>query len=158
MKKKCIILLLLCALLLVGCGKDDSDSKSSSNGKDVVESFGKAMLKMDAKKLCNLYHKNSIEKRYDGDVDDCIDSNEDLFDYLKDNGVEYLDYEILGKEEYEDEDFEDIKETVEETYDIPAKDVKKVMKYSVKFEIKGEDDATININVFKIGSKWYMLA
>ena len=55
-------------------------------------------------------------------------------------------------------DVVDFADNIEDAYDIPAKKVKKVVRYKVKFDAKGkENDLKEEIYVVKIGGKWYVM-
>ena len=144
-----VIVVLFIALIAGGTG----------GSKAVVKKYAKAYIKMDEKKICKMQHKKVIEERFDGELSDCYDKLEESFEYLKDNDIKYTKYEITSKKVYDKDDVIDMAEDLEEAYDIPAKKVKKIVRYKVKFDAKGkEDDRKAEIYAVKISGKWYVFA
>ena len=75
MKKKLLVfVLLLSAIFLVGCGKDDDEGSSSKKGasgaKEVLTTFLKAYKKGDAKAACKTLLPEYLEDEYD-DLEEC---------------------------------------------------------------------------------------
>ena len=158
MKKKLLLFVLLfSALLLVGCGKDEDEEKSSDSANSVVKAYFKAIIDHDEKGVCKAMHKKVMEELYD-DIESCYEKISKSFEMMEEEDIVYKDYEIVKSEELDEEDLEDAKEKIEDSYDIPAKDVKKVVKYEVDVDAKGsENDTTITIYAVKIGSKWSVM-
>ena len=143
-----VVVVLFLGLIIGGTG----------GSKGVAKKYARAYVKMDEKKICKMLHKKVLEERFDGELSDCYDSLEKTFDYLKDNDVKYTKYEITSKKVYDKDDVVDFADKIEDAYDIPAKKVKKVVRYKVKFDAKGkENDQKTEIYVVKIGGKWYVM-
>lgn len=135
----------------------------------VLKGYMKAYQKLDAKKVIKYYNPEYIKYIEDEssffkylDVDTYEEYLEESYDKLKDNDFKIISYEIdkdykaLSKSK-----IEDIADNLEDEYDISAKKVKNVRKYSVKIKTETDGDKDTDkesIYLIKIGMKWYVFS
>lgn len=125
-------------------------------------------LKGDFDKLEKMLPKDYlewVEDELDSDIDDLIKAEEESADhYMEALENEYGDnirisIKITDKKELSKKKLNDIKDNLKEI-GINKKDVKKAVKLSVDYTIKGSDDKDeddFKVVVVKIGGKWYAI-
>ncbi len=108
-----------------------------------------------------------LEDEYDVKIKDIEDTLEDVLeaqiekledDYGKNVKVKY---KVIEKEKMDEDDLDDIKDTLKDSYGIAKKSVKKGLEVELEVTIKGkedEDTQEIDLTLVKIGGNWYYTA
>lgn len=130
----------------------------SSNS--VLKGYMKGYKNFNAKQVGKYVHPK-VNEYYEDKLDESyVDMLDESFEKMEDRDYKILSYEInkdykaLSKSKVED-----IADDLEDNYDIPAKSVKTVRKYSVKIKVEEDDekDTTKTTKcLVKIGMKWYV--
>ena len=94
--------------------------------------------------------KDSIEEEFEAQLEMLED------EYGKNIKVKY---KVIEKEKMDEDDLDDLKDELKETYGIAKKSVKKAFEVEIEATIKGKDDEDTDeqeMVIVKIGNKWYI--
>lgn len=147
-----IVAVVVVALVLVMGGANFLSPSAS-----IVNKYMSGMKSGNAKKIAKLYHKDIIENRYDGDIDDLIDELEEEFEEQEDEDYKILSYKVRECEKFSEDELEDLAETFETLFDIDEDDIKAARKYFVRVTVDNDGEKNIgyqSVTVVKIGNKW----
>lgn len=94
--------------------------------------------------------KEELEERFDGEL-------EELEDYYGKNLK--VKYKVLEKEVMDEDDLDDLKDNLKDTYGIKKRSVQKALEVEVEATIKGRDDEDTmeqDMIIVKIDGDWYI--
>jgi len=129
------------------------------NSKLCLNTYASSMVKYNSKNIAKTYHPNYKDfmiKSYKKDIEDIID---DTFIILKDKDYKVLSYKIIEKEKYNNKQLIKYAENLEKKYDIEEENVKKVIKYTIRYKIVNngkKETSTVNVYTVKIKFRWYI--
>ena len=132
-------------------------SKLLNPSYNVVNKYMSGMKNANAEKVAKLYHEDLIEAKYDGEIDDLIDSLEEQFEEFEDEDYKITGYKIRECEKYSEDELEELAEDLQEYYDIDEDEVKAARKYYVRYNTDEDGEKNLNyrsVVVVKIGNKW----
>ena len=132
-------------------------SKLLNPSYNVVNKYMSGMKNANAEKVAKLYHEDLIEAKYDGEIDDLIDSIEEQFEEFEDEDYKITGYKIRECEKYSEDELEELAEDLQEYYDIDEDEVKAARKYYVRYNTDEDGEKNLNyrsVVVVKIGNKW----
>ncbi len=136
--------------------------------KKAIDNFFDFTIKGDVDKLDDLAPEDlweELEEEYDVKLKDIKDELEDSFEAeLEELEDEYgknlkVKWKVLDKEELDEDDLDELKDTLKDNYGIAKKSVKKALEVEIEATIKGRDDEDTEeqeMIVVKIGNKWYI--
>ena len=123
--------------------------------KGAAKDMSKALVKLNAKKFCKTINKDIVNEVYDG-VDECIDKIGESWEET-DEDDKPSKYKFISDKKLKKDDVEDIAEKLED-FGIDEDRVKKVVRYKVSFDAKGNDnDMDLYIYTAKIKGHWSVI-
>ena len=101
------------------------------------------------------------EDRYEEDFEDYLDDWDDE-QWIEKSGEDYeVTYEVSNEEKVDKDTLEDIKDCLEDKYDIEPSDVKKAYKFDIEYTIEGSEgkDSSDWEDLYgvKIRKNWYIV-
>jgi hypothetical protein len=136
--------------------------------KKAIDNFFAFSIECDADKLDDLApakYWDELEDEYDVKLKDIKEEIEESFEEQLESLEDYygknikVKYDILDKEELDEDDLDEIKDELKEKYGISKKSVKKALEVEVEATIKGKDDEDTqeqDMIIVKIDNKWYI--
>jgi len=158
-KKKIIIctIVLILVLIIVIFGIINRDKFKNFGADMVLSNYAKSYINLDERKYCRILPEEIIKKSYES-KDKCNDAMKKMFNAVKDNKQELKSYEVKDIDEVSSEEFKSITMDLDRNYGISSKDVKKIVRYSLSFSYKNNDDKKdVKVYIAKINNKWFVV-
>ncbi len=139
----------------------------SSSPKDAVKNYVNGTFNGDYDAFIDMQPTEVweyMEKEYDQEMPDEKDFEEIYESSLEALEEEYgkdvsVSYKVTDKDELDEDDLKDIRNTLKDTYDISKKDVTAAYELDVELTIEGDDDEETKdatFIVYKLNGDWYV--
>lgn len=127
----------------------------SGGSKGIVKKYAKYYVKGDYKNIVDLYHEDFVDE-YSRDFKETM---KDVFENYEDEDMDYKSYKVLDKFAYKGDTLDDLKKTLNKTYEFEKDDIKSVVQYLVKYKVDNDGEDIVDYQLIitvKIKNKWYV--
>ena len=152
----CAIVLILFLVIIIW-GIINRDKFKNFGADMVLNNYAKSYINLDERKYCGVLPEEIIKKSYES-KDKCNDAMKKMFNDVKNNKQELTSYEVKDNDEVSSEEFKSITMDLDRNYGISSKDVKKIVRYSLSFSYKDNDNKKdVKVYIAKINNKWFVV-